>query len=70
MMVVASVSLLVCHLLGFANTNLGMVARWANVKVAVVRGPVDMYWFAIGCENSLVEVDVGLKGPLGRVSVL
>ena len=52
MMVVASVSLMVCHLLGFANTNLGMVARWANVKVAVVRGPVDMYWFAIGCENS------------------
>jgi hypothetical protein len=48
--------------------------RWVDIK-AIWQGhgcwgPMDKYWFAIGCETSLVGVDVKRKGLLGRVSIV
>jgi hypothetical protein len=43
--------------------GLGTVARWVHVEVMDVRGPMDKYWSNIGCEISLMRVDVGREGP-------
>ena len=51
-----------------------MVARWVDVevvvKVMVVRGPIDKYQCALGCETLLVGVDVKREGLSRRVSVV
>lgn len=55
---------------GVVDAGLGMVAKWVDVEVVVVRGLMDKYRSTTCYETTLVGVDVRWEGPLGRVYVV